>query len=76
MADPLPEALEDAVLEILDGDPAARDDALKALLADHPQHRTAVHDWLVAAGLALGDWHGDEVGPEPFFTIGPRCRNS
>ncbi|MBL9077841.1 MAG: protein kinase [Planctomycetes bacterium] len=59
---PLPQELEDAVLTILEGDDAARDDALQALLAAHPQHERALRAWLASAGVAV---RGTIVGPTP-----------
>lgn len=51
---PLPEAVEDAVLAILDGDDAARESLLQELLAAHPQHDAAIRSWLAAAGVEVG----------------------
>ncbi|HEX5052899.1 MAG TPA: serine/threonine-protein kinase, partial [Planctomycetota bacterium] len=47
----LPEAVEDAVLAILEGDEGDRGAALVALLAKHPHHATAIRSWLSAAGV-------------------------
>ena len=58
----LPEDLEDEVLAILEGDDDAREAALQALLDRHPRHARVLRDWLVAAGVSVGDWHG--VGEE------------
>ncbi|MCA8975803.1 MAG: protein kinase, partial [Planctomycetes bacterium] len=40
-----------------EGDAGAREAARAALLAAHPQHATALRNWLVAAGVSVGDWH-------------------
>jgi serine/threonine protein kinase len=47
----LPEAVEDAVLQILEGDDAAREAALRDLLAAHPEHATTIRRWLVTSGV-------------------------
>ncbi|MBX3462148.1 MAG: protein kinase [Planctomycetes bacterium] len=52
--DPLPPALEDAVLTILDGDEGARAGALAALFAANPAHAAALRSWLAAAGVTVG----------------------
>ncbi|HZN39195.1 MAG TPA: bifunctional serine/threonine-protein kinase/formylglycine-generating enzyme family protein [Planctomycetota bacterium] len=49
----LPQAIEDAVLAILEGEETARPTALKALLAENPQHETAIRHWLLASGVDL-----------------------
>ncbi len=28
--------------------------------AEHPRYAFAIHNWLVAAGVTVGDWHGGE----------------
>lgn len=56
----LPEELEDAVLQILEGEDEARPDAIHALLAEHPDYALQIRNWLVAAGALEGDWHGEE----------------
>ena len=61
--DHLPGDLEDAVLEILDAAERARIDSLPAVLAEHPRYATAIRNWLVSAGVTVGDWHGDERRP-------------
>jgi len=62
--EPLPEELEEAALEILEGDDDARSAAVAALLREHPRHARALRNWLVAAGAIEGDWHGDETPAE------------
>jgi serine/threonine protein kinase/formylglycine-generating enzyme required for sulfatase activity len=52
-ADDLPEALEDAVLAVLDGDEGRRADGLRALLLAHPRHEAAIRRWLAVAGVAV-----------------------
>src|SRR5262245_56438707 len=49
----LPQSIEDAVLAILEGEETARPTALKALLAENPQHETAIRHWLLASGVDL-----------------------
>jgi serine/threonine protein kinase len=49
----LPAAIEDAVLSILDGDEAAREDALRALLLAHPQHARTIRGWLARSGVEV-----------------------
>lgn len=56
----LPEDLEEAALEILEGDDDARAAAIDELIAAHPKHARALRNWLVAAGAIEGDWHGQE----------------
>ncbi|MFN3244213.1 MAG: bifunctional serine/threonine-protein kinase/formylglycine-generating enzyme family protein [Planctomycetota bacterium] len=60
----LPEDLEEAALEILEGDDDARAAAIDELLSAHPRHARALRNWLVAAGAIEGDWHGDEGDAE------------
>jgi serine/threonine protein kinase len=52
-AAPLPEAIEEAVLTILDGDESVRDAALLALFAAHPQHSRTLRAWLTSAGVTV-----------------------
>ncbi|MBL8756155.1 MAG: protein kinase [Planctomycetes bacterium] len=49
----LPEAVEDEVLAILDGDVDARDGALQQLLSRHPQHAHAIRRWLATSGVQV-----------------------
>ncbi len=49
----LPEAIEDAVLGILEGDDATREHALRRLLLAHPEHTGTIRHWLVSAGVAV-----------------------
>ncbi|MGC6489393.1 MAG: bifunctional serine/threonine-protein kinase/formylglycine-generating enzyme family protein, partial [Planctomycetota bacterium] len=47
---PLTDALEEAALQILDGDERQRAARLDALLREHPRHARALRTWLVASG--------------------------
>ncbi len=47
----LPQAIEDAVLAILEGDDALREQRLRELLREHPQHERALRTWLAASGV-------------------------
>ena len=58
----LPDELEDAVLAILEGDDARREQALAELCEQHPRYAHAVRNWLVAAGVSVGDWHDADGG--------------
>lgn len=49
----LPEAVEERVLAILDGDEARRDDALRELLLAEPQHARTIRAWLASAGVTV-----------------------
>jgi serine/threonine protein kinase/formylglycine-generating enzyme required for sulfatase activity len=49
----LPQAIEDAVLAILEGDDGERGTALRALIAQHPQHAPAIRNWLAGAGVTV-----------------------
>lgn len=49
----LPQAIEDEVLGILEGDENSRDLALAALLARHPEHERTLRRWLSSAGVAV-----------------------
>jgi serine/threonine protein kinase/formylglycine-generating enzyme required for sulfatase activity len=49
----LPQAIEDAVLAILEGDELLREGALRELLRAHPRHAHAIHGWLAAAGVSV-----------------------
>ncbi|MDO8348820.1 MAG: bifunctional serine/threonine-protein kinase/formylglycine-generating enzyme family protein [Planctomycetota bacterium] len=66
----LPEAIEDEVLAILEGDEGARDPALEQLLDRHPQHARTIRAWLTGAGLNVpgtagaATSHGGAPGPE------------
>lgn len=62
--DALPPAIEDEVLEILEGDDDARHGAIDALLQAHPTWALQIRNWLVASGAIDGDWHGDENDPD------------
>ncbi|MBL8730230.1 MAG: protein kinase [Planctomycetes bacterium] len=61
----LPQAIEDAVLAILEGDDDARDAALQELLAAHPQHDAAIRSWLAAAGVEIAGAPGTVPGGTP-----------
>ncbi|MFN9276922.1 MAG: bifunctional serine/threonine-protein kinase/formylglycine-generating enzyme family protein [Planctomycetota bacterium] len=52
-ADDLPEAIEDAVLNVLDGDEDRRADGLEALLLAHPRYEAAIRRWLGQAGVPV-----------------------
>lgn len=52
-SDDLPQAVEDAVLAVLDGDEARRDDGLLAVLRAHPAHEPTIRRWLAAVGVAV-----------------------
>ena len=47
----LPQAIEDAVLRILEGDDALREERLRELLREHPQYSRALRTWLAASGV-------------------------
>jgi serine/threonine protein kinase len=47
----LPQAIEDAVLGILEGDDDRRDAALHELLAAHPEHARTIRVWLARSGV-------------------------
>lgn len=49
----LPEAVEDEVLAILEGDDAVRDTALRDLLQRHAGHARTIRAWLTRAGVAV-----------------------
>ena len=49
----LPQAIEDAVLQILEGDDARREAELRALLHQHPEHHRTIRAWLAAAGVEV-----------------------
>src|SRR5687768_7261283 len=81
----LPQAIEDAVLGILEGEDVDRDAALRALLLAHPQHASTIRHWLLAAGVpvptsiggtrttgagTIGGPHGELDGELPFL-LGP-----
>ena len=71
---PLTDALEEAALEILDGDERRRLAALEQLLAAHPRHARALRAWLTSCG-ALEEPRdtraADEVG-DPLSDTLPR----
>ncbi|MCR9245910.1 MAG: bifunctional serine/threonine-protein kinase/formylglycine-generating enzyme family protein [bacterium] len=52
-SDDLPEAIEDEVLAILDGDDSAQETALRDLLESHPEHARTIRAWLGRAGIPL-----------------------
>ena len=54
----LPAALEDEVLNILEGDDEARDTAIDALLAEHPDWALEIRNWLLASGAIETDTGG------------------
>ncbi len=56
----LPEAIEDEVLRILDGDEHARGAALQQVLLAHPLHARTIRAWLHGAGVPLP---GEAPGP-------------
>ncbi|MCU0864553.1 MAG: protein kinase [Planctomycetes bacterium] len=47
----LPQAIEDAVLSILEGDDERRELALRGLLAEHPEHARTIRAWLAESGV-------------------------
>ena len=57
----LPDALEDAVLEILEGDDELRTEALRQLLDDNPRHVRTLRAWLSSAAVELP---GDAADPD------------
>ena len=59
----LPEAIEDEVLAILDGDDGVRDAALVDLLGRYAQHARTIRAWLVGAGVAVPGTAGAGPGP-------------
>jgi serine/threonine protein kinase len=69
-ADDLPEALEDAVLAVIDGDEAQRADGLRALLLAHPRHEGAIRRWLALAGVDVPATAAGPAGPKPHTTGG------
>ena len=46
----LPQAIEDAVLSILEGEDERREPALRELLATHPEHARTIRAWLAEGG--------------------------
>ena len=64
---PLTDELEEAALEILDGDEGLRSGRLAALLDAHPRHARALREWLVASGAlpAPGDRAASTPRPAP-----------
>ena len=54
----LPQHVEDAVLDILEGDDQRRDGALLALLRQYPEHQRTLRAWLTAAGVELPETQG------------------
>jgi serine/threonine protein kinase/formylglycine-generating enzyme required for sulfatase activity len=57
----LPQAIEDEVLAILEGDEVARDEALRALLLAHSQHSHTIREWLRAAGVPVPPGQGGDI---------------
>jgi hypothetical protein len=68
-ADDLPEALEDAVLAVIDGDEAQRADGLRALLLAHPRHEGAIRRWLALAGVDVPATAAGPAGPKPLTIL-------
>jgi len=60
----LPDAVEERVLAILDGDEARRDEDLRALLLAEPQHARTIRAWLASAGVTVpGTESGKDAVP-------------
>jgi formylglycine-generating enzyme required for sulfatase activity/serine/threonine protein kinase len=62
----LPDALEEEVLAILDGDEQRREERLREVLAAHPRHVVTIRRWLTAAGVELPG--GDDGAGAPAGT--------
>jgi serine/threonine protein kinase/formylglycine-generating enzyme required for sulfatase activity len=59
----LPQAVEDAVLAILEGEYTERNGALRALIAAHPRHEQAIRVWLEQVGVTVPGTAGSPPPP-------------
>jgi serine/threonine protein kinase/formylglycine-generating enzyme required for sulfatase activity len=68
----LPEAIEDEVLQILEGDDGTRTAALQRVIEAHAEHARTIRAWLTRAGVTVPGTSGAPTRPPGYDTLPTR----